>query len=50
MELFYEGTGAVLFCTAVTVLFLLFGRLYDMEEAVKKNLNEGHIISVTLME
>lgn len=50
LELFYEGFGAVLFCTAVTVMFLLFQGLYETEKAVKTNMEESHIISVMLME
>lgn len=50
LELFYQGAGAVLFCSAVMVMFLLFGQVFHMEEAVKENLQESHIISVTLME
>ena len=50
LELFYEGCGVVFFCTAVAVMFLLFHGLYDTEKAVKDNLEESHIISVTLIE
>lgn len=50
LELFYQGMGAVMFCTAIAVMFLLFSQLYTLENAVKSNLDEGHIISVTLME
>lgn len=50
LELFYQGSGAVLFCAAVMIMFLLFGRVFAMEEAVRENMQENHIISVTLME
>lgn len=50
LELFYEGAGAVLFCTGIVVMLFLFGRLYEAEDAVKANMEENHIISVTLIE
>lgn len=50
LELFYQTTGVILFCVAIAVISLLFGGLYETEEAVKTNMEESHIISVTLME
>ncbi|MFW5629486.1 hypothetical protein [Acetivibrio ethanolgignens] len=50
LELFYEGFGATLFCMAVAVMLYIFSSLHGTEEMLKQNLEENHIISVTVIE